>query len=52
MIFFPYFAYTAVNVASVPQTNITFGQNIAIGSPGASQTLVQLPSNSAVLGQR
>jgi hypothetical protein len=49
--FFPYFSYTKVNVANVAQTNTAVGQNIAIGSPLAAQTLVQLQSNSAVINQ-
>ncbi len=50
--FAPFFNFTTVNVANVSQNNTAIGRNIAVGSPGASQTLVQLPSNSAVLNQR
>ena len=45
------FSYTKINVANLTQSNTAFGQNIAIGSPGAVQTLVQLQSNSAVINQ-
>ena len=49
--FFPYINLTKVNVANVAQTNNAFGQNIAVGSLGANQTLVQLQSNSASINQ-
>jgi hypothetical protein len=49
--FFPYFNLTKVNIANVPQTNTAIGQNIAVGSLGVNQTLVQLQSNSAVVNQ-
>ncbi len=49
--FFPYFNLTKVNVATVTQNNNAFGQNIAVGSAGVSQTLVQLQSNSANINQ-
>ena len=49
--FAPYFNVTKINVANVSQTNTAVGQNIAIGSPGAVQTLLQLQSNSAVINQ-
>jgi hypothetical protein len=50
--FFPYLSITHINVANVPQTNSAFGQNIAVGSLGVNQTLVQLQSNSAVVNQK
>jgi hypothetical protein len=49
--FLPYFNLTKINVANVSQSNTAVGQNIAVGSPGAVQTLVQLQSNSAVINQ-
>ena len=49
--FFPYLSLTKVNIANVPQTNTAFGQNIAVGSAGVNQTLVQLQSNSAAINQ-
>lgn len=49
--FLPYINLTKVNVANLNQTNNAFGQNIAVGSPFASQTLVQLQSNSAAINQ-
>ena len=49
--FFPFFSYTKVNVANLSQNNTAVGQNIAIGSPGAAQTLVQLQSNAAAINQ-
>ena len=49
--FAPFFNFTTVNVANVAQNNTAVGRNIAVGSPGASQTLVQLQSNSAVINQ-
>jgi hypothetical protein len=49
--FFPYFNLTKVNIANVPQTNTAIGQNIAVGSLGVNQTLVQIQSNSAVVNQ-
>jgi hypothetical protein len=49
--FYPYINLTKVNVANVPQTNTAVGQNIAIGSLGVNQTLVQLQSNSAAINQ-
>ena len=49
--FFPYFNLTKVNVANVAQTNNAVGQNIAVGSAGVNQTLVQLQSNSANINQ-
>jgi hypothetical protein len=49
--FFPYFNITKVNIANVPQTNTAIGQNIAVGSLGVTQTLVQLQSNQASINQ-
>ena len=49
--FFPYFNLTKINVANVPQTNTAVGQNIAVGSGGVTQTLVQLQSNQASINQ-
>ena len=49
--FFPYFNITKVNIANVPQTNTAIGQNIAVGSLGVNQTLVQVQSNSAAVNQ-
>ena len=49
--FAPFFNFTKINVANVAQSNSAVGQNIAVGSPGAVQTLVQLQSNSAVINQ-
>jgi hypothetical protein len=49
--FFPYFNLTKINVANVPQTNTAVGQNIAVGSAGVTQTLVQLQSNQASINQ-
>jgi hypothetical protein len=49
--FFPYLNLTKVNVATVSQNNNAFGQNIAIGSAGVTQTLVQLQNNAAAINQ-
>ena len=49
--FFPYFNLTKINIANVPQTNTAVGQNIAVGSAGVTQTLVQIQSNSANVNQ-
>ncbi len=49
--FFPYINLTKVNVATVNQNNNAFGQNVAVGSAGVNQTLVQLQSNSAAINQ-
>ncbi len=49
--FYPYFDLTKINVANVTQTNTAVGQNIAVGSLGVTQTLVQLQSNSANINQ-
>jgi hypothetical protein len=49
--FFPYFNLTKVNVANVAQSNNAVGQNIAIGSLGVNQTLVQVQSNQAAINQ-
>ena len=49
--FFPYINLTKVNVANLSQNNTAFGQNIAVGSAGVNQTLVQLQSNSAAINQ-
>jgi hypothetical protein len=49
---YPYFSFTRINVANLTQTNSAVGQNIAVGSPGAVQTLVQLQGNSAAIDQR
>ncbi|MGE0543468.1 MAG: hypothetical protein AB7R89_25180 [Dehalococcoidia bacterium] len=49
--FFPYFNLTKVNVANLTQTNNAVGQNIAVGSLGANQTLAQVQSNQAVINQ-
>jgi hypothetical protein len=50
--FYPYLILTKVNVANLSQTNNAVGQNIAIGSLGVNQTLVQLQSNSAAINQK
>ncbi|MGE3594682.1 MAG: hypothetical protein AB7N70_03965 [Dehalococcoidia bacterium] len=49
--FFPYFNLTKVNVANLTQTNNAVGQNIAVGSLGVNQTLVQVQSNQAAINQ-
>jgi len=49
--FFPYINLTKVNVANLNQSNSAFGQNVAVGSLGVNQTLVQLQSNSAAINQ-
>jgi hypothetical protein len=49
--FFPYFNITKVNVANLSQTNTAVGQNIAVGSLGVNQTLVQAQANSAAINQ-
>jgi hypothetical protein len=49
--FFPYFNITKVNVANLTQTNNAVGQNIAVGSAGVNQTLVQIQSNNASINQ-
>jgi hypothetical protein len=49
--FFPFINLTKVNVANVSQNNNAFGQNIAIGSAGVTQTLVQLQNNAAAINQ-
>jgi hypothetical protein len=49
--FFPYLSLTKINVATVNQSNNAFGQNIAVGSVGATQTLAQVQGNSANVNQ-
>ena len=49
--FFPYFNITKVNVANLTQNNTAFGQNIAVGSAGVTQTLAQVQSNNALINQ-
>ncbi|MGD9892033.1 MAG: hypothetical protein AB7R89_34170 [Dehalococcoidia bacterium] len=49
--FFPYFNLTKINVANLSQSNTAVGQNIAVGSLGANQTLAQVQSNSAAINQ-
>ncbi|MGE0543222.1 MAG: hypothetical protein AB7R89_23940 [Dehalococcoidia bacterium] len=49
--FFPYFNLTKVNVANLTQTNNAVGQNIAVGSLGVNQALVQVQSNQAAINQ-
>lgn len=49
--FFPYLSLTTVNGATLNQSNTAVGQNSAVGSLGATQTLAQLQSNSAVITQ-
>jgi hypothetical protein len=48
---FPFINLTKVNVANVNQSHHAFGQNIAIGSAGVTQTLVQLQNNAAAINQ-
>ena len=40
-----------MNIAIVPQINVQAGFNLAVFSPGAVQTLVQLQGNSAAVTQ-
>jgi hypothetical protein len=40
-----------MNFAFIPQLNVQFGANVAVGSPGATQTLVQLQGNNAAVTQ-
>jgi hypothetical protein len=47
----PLFVFPTINTANVAQTNTAVGNNIAVGSPFATQTLVQLQSNSAQIAQ-
>jgi hypothetical protein len=49
--FFPSLNLTKVNVANLNQSNTAFGQNIAVGSVGATQTLAQVQGNSAAINQ-
>ena len=49
--FYPYFSLTKVNVANLTQNNSAFGQNIAVGSAGVTQTLAQVQSNNALINQ-
>ncbi len=49
--FFPYINLTKINVATLNQSNNAFGQNIAVGSVGVNQTLVQQQGNSAAINQ-
>ncbi len=49
--FFPYLSLTKINVANLNQSNTAVGQNIAVGSLGATQTLAQVQGNSAVINQ-
>ena len=49
--YFPYFNLTKVNVVNLSQTNNAVGQNIAVGSAGVNQTLVQIQSNQASINQ-
>jgi len=49
--FFPYINLTKINVANLNQSNSAFGQNVAAGSLGATQTLVQQQGNSAAINQ-
>ena len=45
------FPFLKLNVANVSQSNAAYGANIAVGSPYATQTLVQAQSNSAIVIQ-
>ncbi len=45
------FPFLRLNVANVSQSNAAYGANIAVGSPYATQTLVQAQSNSATVLQ-
>ena len=45
------FPFLKLNVANVNQSNTAYGANIAVGSPFATQTLVQAQSNSATVIQ-
>jgi hypothetical protein len=40
-----------MNIAIIPQINVQAGLNLAVLSPGAVQTLVQLQGNNAVVTQ-
>jgi hypothetical protein len=41
-----------MNIIVAPQINVQVGLNLAVLSPGASQTLVQLGSNGLLAGLR
>ena len=45
------FPFLKINVANINQSNTAYGANVAVGSPFATQTLVQLQSNSATVLQ-
>ena len=45
------FPFLKLNLADVRQSNTAYGANVAVGSPFANQTLVQLQSNSATILQ-
>ena len=46
------FALPVINIVNLGQSNSQRGANVALGSPGAVQTLAQVAGNSAVLSQR
>ena len=45
------FPFLKLNVANINQSNTAYGANVAVGSPFATQTLVQAQSNSATVIQ-
>jgi hypothetical protein len=47
----PLFVLPTINTVNLAQSNTAFGQNIAVGSAGVSQTLVQQQGNSANIRQ-
>jgi hypothetical protein len=52
MSFFPpVFVLPTINSVTLSQTNAAVGTNIAVGSPFATQTLVQQQGNSAQIAQ-
>ncbi len=47
----PLFVLPTISTITLTQVNSAVGQNIAVGSPFATQTLVQVGSNSAAIAQ-
>ena len=45
------YPFLKLNVSNVSQSSTAYGANVAVGSPFATQTLVQAQSNSATVIQ-
>ena len=50
MLVFYYPQFARVNIANINQSNTAAAANVAFGSAGANQTIVQLQSDSANVG--